>query len=133
MESTFEGNTCFSEICSVLGLGESDQKISSGTPKVLLILASLLDTSIQKNEMLSRAEDHNVTKFNSSKAPVLSVMQYIERISKYTNCSTSCFVVAYIYIQRYMKNHSGVCLTSLNVHRLLITSTMIAAKFLDDE
>nr|GMD45336.1 cyclin-P3-1-like isoform X2 [Ipomoea batatas] len=65
-------------------------------------------------------------------APSLGVHQYIDRIFRYSSCSPACFVVAYIYLERFLSQTAGF-LTSLNVHRLLITSIMLAAKFLDDD
>ncbi|PON76391.1 Cyclin [Parasponia andersonii] len=117
-----------------LGLEESGETTSSGSPQVLPAIASHLEKSIRRNERLVKASRKNdvVSIFHGSKAPTLSVRQYLERIFKYSNCSTSCFVVAYIYVDRFFQNRSGFCLTSLNVHRLLITAVMVAAKFLDD-
>ena len=59
------------------------------------------------------------------------MLAYLERIKKYARCSDSCFVVALIYIDRLIETQN-VVLTSLNVHRLVITSLMLAAKFFDD-
>ncbi|PHU10109.1 Cyclin-U4-1 [Capsicum chinense] len=60
------------------------------------------------------------------------VQQYIERIFKYSDCSPSLFVVAYVYLERFL-NLTGCLLTSLNVHRLLITSIMLDVKFVDND
>merc|ERR1712166_777385 len=54
------------------------------------------------------------------------------RIFQYANCSRSCFVVALIYIDRIIQRNAGFMITSLNIHRLLITSVMVSAKFFDD-
>lgn len=72
-----------------------------------------------------------VTKFQSSYAPDVSILSYLERIGKYAKCSVSCFVVALIYIDRMIEKRN-LALSPLNVHRILITSVLIAAKFLDD-
>ncbi|VFQ98744.1 unnamed protein product [Cuscuta campestris] len=72
-----------------------------------------------------------VAVFHGSRAPSLTVHQYLDRIFRYSDCSPACFVVAYIYLDRFVAR-TGAVLTSLNVHRLLITSVMLAAKFLDD-
>lgn len=132
----FDGEVGLSETCIALGLEESDNtSSSSGPPKVLPIVAYLLERTIRKNERLLRAkwsaEVDIITIFHGSKAPAMSVKQYVERIFRYLNCSTSCFVVAYIYIERFLQKRVGFYLTSLTVHRLLITSVMVAAKFLD--
>ncbi|KDO39778.1 hypothetical protein CISIN_1g039330mg, partial [Citrus sinensis] len=115
-------------------LVDSPGKKSSSTPRVLSILSSVLERSIQKNESSSKASKKKevVTIFHCSKAPSLSIRQYIERVFKYSRCSPSCFIVAYIYLDRFLQRING-CLTRLNVHHLLITSFLVAAKFVDDD
>ncbi|KAK9069808.1 hypothetical protein SSX86_010204 [Deinandra increscens subsp. villosa] len=54
------------------------------------------------------------------------------RISKYANCSPSCYVISFVYLDRFTQQQSAICINSFCVHRLLITSVMIAAKFMDD-
>ncbi|XP_072077494.1 cyclin-P3-1-like isoform X2 [Arachis hypogaea] len=76
-----------------------------GFSRVLSHLSSLLKRSVQRNE--TQIEAKHVK-----------------------GCSPSCFVVAHIYVDRFLQ-HTQVKLTS-NVHRLLITSIMVAAKFMDD-
>ncbi|XP_027163587.1 cyclin-P3-1 isoform X2 [Coffea eugenioides] len=124
-------NAC-SETYLRLGLGESG-KGSTGKPRLLSYLSSLLEKSVQKNErFLETTQTKDViTVFHGSKAPSLGIELYIERIFKYSCCSPSCFIVAYIYVERFIKRTNAV-VTSLNVHRLLITSVMVAAKYIDD-
>ncbi|PHT41350.1 Cyclin-U4-1 [Capsicum baccatum] len=50
----------------------------------------------------------------------------------FEHMSSSLFVVAYVYLERFL-NLTGCLLTSLNVHRLLITSIMLDIKFVDDD
>ncbi|KAJ4822638.1 hypothetical protein Tsubulata_039379 [Turnera subulata] len=131
---SINGTATESETYSALGLDAYDKRVS-GTPQVLSLLASSLETTIQKNKksalITSRRKDA-ITVFHSSRSPSLSIRHYIERIFKYSRCSNSCYVVAHIYIDRFLQRMDAQ-LTSLNVHRLLITSIMIAAKFWDDE
>eukprot|EP00300_Choanocystis_sp_HF-7_P010332 c16896_g1_i2.p1 GENE.c16896_g1_i2~~c16896_g1_i2.p1 ORF type:complete len:137 (+),score=30.39 c16896_g1_i2:53-412(+) len=54
------------------------------------------------------------------------------RICKYVNCSNECFVLALIYMDRVIQRNTGFFISSLNIHRFLITSIMLAAKFFDD-
>ncbi|KAL0005914.1 hypothetical protein SO802_013475 [Lithocarpus litseifolius] len=121
------------EICASLGLDKYENGVS-GTPRVLLILSSVLERTISKNEKLLKVSKKKdaVTIFHGLKAPILSIQQYVERIFKYSKCSPSCFVVAYIYIEKFLQR-TDANLTPLNVHRILITSIMVAAKFMDDE
>ncbi|KAA3468679.1 cyclin-P3-1 [Gossypium australe] len=116
-----------------LGLDESGNWLP-GSPRVLSLLSSVLERSVRGNEKLlagSKIKDV-ITIFHGSRAPSLNLRQYVERIFKYCKCSNSCFVVAVIYIDRFLQR-IGAYLTSLSVHRLLITSVMVAAKFMDDQ
>jgi hypothetical protein len=55
----------------------------------------------------------------------------LQRINKYASCSSECFVLALIYIDRLIQRNNFV-LTELNVHRVVITAVLLAAKFFDD-
>lgn len=119
------------ETDSLLGLSESG-KLTPDSPRVLSILSSVLERSVQKNEKLLKKlkKKDTITIFHGSRAPTMSIGRYIDRILKYTCCGTPSLVVSYIYIERYLQKIDAY-LTSLNVHRLLITSIMVAAKFTD--
>ena len=54
------------------------------------------------------------------------------RIAKYAKCSPACFVQAVTLIFRLAKRDAAYQLTSLNVHRLVLTGVLLSAKFLDD-
>lgn len=112
------------------GLGKRNAK----APRVLSLVSTLFEKSVQKNEMLLEATKIKdvVTVFHGLRAPTLGIRQYIDRIFKYSGCSPSCFVIANIYMDRFLQC-TEVHLTSLNVHRLLITTVMLAAKFNDDK
>lgn len=123
-------------VCSgdYVALGLKDlRKDSIEKPQILSLLSTLLERSVQKNErMLETSQTKDlITIFHGLRAPSLSIQQYIDRIFKYSCCSSSCFIVAYVYMERFIERTS-LFLTSLNVHRLLITSVMVAAKFMDD-
>ncbi|KAL8153127.1 hypothetical protein V2J09_010887 [Rumex salicifolius] len=116
---------------------------STDPPRVLLILALVLERLVARNENLAVAEtaaaangpqSKNVMKvFDGVRAPSISIPKYLERIYKYTKCSPSCFVVGYVYIDRLVHRHPHLLLVSVNVHRLLVTTVMVASKMFDDE
>ncbi|KAH7427221.1 hypothetical protein KP509_10G034800 [Ceratopteris richardii] len=114
-------------------------------PRVVTVLATYLEKMVARNDEYVVQEMQQagggrgyirgfdqLTAFHGMKAPGIGVARYVERIYKYAHCSPSCFVVAYAYLDRFIHRHPGVPVTSLNIHRLLITSVMVAAKFLDD-
>ncbi|KAH9331736.1 hypothetical protein KI387_003844, partial [Taxus chinensis] len=96
---------------------------------ILSVLASLLRRLVARHDKLSR---ENLCVFSAMQIPAMSIEKFLERIFKYARCSPSAFVVAYVYIDRLILNNPSFRLTSLNIHSLVITSVMVATKFLDD-
>ncbi|CAA3005370.1 cyclin-U4-1-like [Olea europaea subsp. europaea] len=70
--------------------------------------------------------------FHGLTRPAISVYGYLQRIFKYAYCSPSCYITAYIYLDRFAKKQPLLPINSFNVHRLLITSVLVSAKFMDD-
>merc|ERR1719247_705209 len=73
-----------------------------------------------------------VTFFHSVRPPTLKVHDYLARIRKYFLASDECYVMALVYIDRVGKIDPAMTVCELNVHRLLVISAMLAAKFHDD-
>lgn len=105
-------------------------------PRVLTIISSVLEKLVARNDQLEKQQEEEVGNrlkaFHGIRAPNISIPKYLERIYKYTNCSPSCFVVGYVYIDRLVHKHPDSLVISLNIHRLLVTSVMLASKMLDD-
>ncbi|XP_009760376.1 cyclin-U4-1-like [Nicotiana sylvestris] len=109
-------------------LDTSDQEI----PKVINFMASVLERVAETNDLSRRFSAQKISMFHGLTRPTISVESYLERIFKYANCSPSCFVVAYIYLDRFSQRQPLLPINSFNVHRLLITSVLVSAKFMDD-
>ncbi|KAL5973821.1 Cyclin-U4-1 [Asimina triloba] len=102
-------------------------------PKVVTFLSSLLQRVTDANDSnSSQMEQQRISVFHGLTRPPISIQSYLERIFKYANCSPSCFVVAYVYLDRFAQHQPTLPINSFNVHRLLVTSVMVAAKFMDD-
>ena len=97
---------------------------------IVKVLATVLEKLVAANSQ--NEESHNVTKFHALRPPGICICDYLERIFKYASCSGECFVLALVYIDRLIQRKNFI-LTSLNVHRIIITSVMLAAKFFDDQ
>lgn len=109
----------------------------SAAPRVLSVLAQMLERLVARNDQLLQAvsRSHSGTSlsaFHGVRPPAITLGRYLDRIYKYAGCSPSCFVVAFIYIDRLLHKYPDSLLVSLNVHRLLITGIMVASKILDD-
>ena len=118
------------------------------TPRVLTILSSVLEKLVARNDRITEEgssqppEGQNgfssacigksLSGFHGVRAPSISIGKYLERLYKYSSCSPSCFVVGYVYIDRLLHKHPDSLVVSLNVHRLLVTTIMVASKMLDD-
>jgi len=76
---------------------------------------------------------HHVTKFHALRLPKITISAYVRRICFHSNCSEECFVIALIYIERLIGRNKRFFINEFNVHRLILTSVMIAAKYFDDE
>ncbi|KAL9234340.1 hypothetical protein vseg_009223 [Gypsophila vaccaria] len=114
-------------------MGEIVEKNTISTmPKMITFLSSLLQRVAESNDIKTISKPEKVSIFHGLTPPTISIQCYLERIFKYANCSPSCFVVAYVYLDRFTQTHPFLLLNSFNVHRLLITSVLVAAKFMDD-
>ncbi|KAK9151915.1 hypothetical protein Syun_010224 [Stephania yunnanensis] len=119
---------------------DTTEAAAAATPRVLTVLSFVLERLVARNDTLTAtaaaaaaaAGKSCLKVFHGVRAPSISIPKYLERIYKYTNCSPSCFVVGYVYIDRLLHKYPDSLLVSLNVHRLLVTSVMVASKVLDD-
>jgi len=113
---------------------ESTPQQTADGKSVVAVLAAVLDRLVERNTQTSNYSNGTspeVTKFHALKAPGISIQQYLERIHKYASCSTECFILALIYIDRLIQTNNFI-LSELNVHRVVITAILLAAKFFDD-
>ncbi|XP_052143250.1 cyclin-P4-1-like [Oryza glaberrima] len=122
-------------------------------PKVVAVLAGLLERAAARGDADADARAGSAAAaaaraFRGRTRPEISVRRYAERIYRYAGCSPACFVVARVYLDRLAGRSpeeesspspsppataaAAVCVDSYSVHRLLITSVMVAAKFMDD-
>ncbi|XP_010413196.1 PREDICTED: cyclin-U3-1-like [Camelina sativa] len=128
-----------SDVYLRLGLLVDHGKRLKKPPALLSRLASSLERSLllydDDNKLLpmlqSPEDDSVVTDFDGTSPPEITISRYLDRIFKYSCCSPSCFVIAHIYIHLFLQRTRSF-LSPLNVHRLLITSVMLAAKVFDD-
>lgn len=108
-------------------------------PRVVSILSSLLQRVAERNDAAAALDGGGggrgrqaVPAFQGLTKPAISIGGYLERIFRFANCSPSCYVVAYIYLDRFLRRRPALAVDSFNVHRLLITSVLTAVKFVDD-
>lgn len=63
----------------------------------------------------------------------ISLQFFVNRLVLYSNCSPSAFIVMLIYLDRVQRRCPALLLNELNCHRLVLTSLVLAIKFIDDD
>nr|DAD47778.1 TPA_asm: hypothetical protein HUJ06_017715 [Nelumbo nucifera] len=116
----------------------SQEDSTSSTPLVISVLASLLERTIARNERISGKcrwalpKDARIHVFECCQVPNMTIQSFLERIFRYTRVASPVYVVAYVYIDRLCQIQPEFRITSSNVYRLLITTIMVASKFVED-
>ena len=107
----------------------SDVSQSSSYNLALPGIADLLLKMVGKGDGKVRGVERTV--FDGSKPAQVSVQDYLIRMCKYGYCSPEVFICLLIYLGR-IRERQGTVFTSYNIHRLLLTSFVVAAKLRDD-
>lgn len=110
----------------------ADLKADDTGNAIVPVLACVLNQLCLRNDRLPMSQK-GLSKFHALRPPAISIKDYLQRVAKYAACSGECFVLALVYIDRIIQSNPTFVVNSLNIHRLLITSIMLAAKFFDDQ
>jgi Cyclin len=110
--------------------GASTNTVTERGKAYVTVLSCVLSRLVASNDAMP--DTGPVTKFHALRPPSISIHDYCMRIYKYASCSPECFVLALVFIDRLIQRNA-LLLTSLNVHRVIITAVMLAAKFFDDQ
>lgn len=108
--------------------------------QLLSCITSVLDDWCRDNDLLGRRSlllgpgvNGGYCRFRAVTKPQISIKDYMLRVQRYAECSETCFILALVYLNRLRSRPiHPVIIDSLSIHRLIITSVMLAAKFFDD-
>lgn len=71
--------------------------------------------------------------FHALQSPSITPIEYLRRLSRYAFCSRSVFITAFYYLDRIAAVPAlQLQLTTLCVHRLVLTAVVLATKVVDD-
>ena len=114
----------------------------SKSPLVISVLSSLIERILARNERINckwgtstsglPSKSAKTKIFECDESPDMSVQSYLERIFRYTRAGPSVYVVAYVYIDRLCQLYPEFRISARNVHRLLVTTVMVASKYVED-
>ncbi|KAL9540530.1 hypothetical protein PS6_010725 [Mucor atramentarius] len=96
---------------------------------LIKIVSNLLDSMLKTNNRLPTTQ---ITYFHSRAIPNISVLSYLTRIHKFAPFTNEALLSMLIYFDRMTKLDDGFTINSYNIHRLLITSIVVASKFTSD-
>ena len=96
-------------------------------------MSHILECLIKENTQYATSKKINkkFSVYNNKYIPGISIVDYLYRIVRYTEISSSSLILALIYIDRIC-NDNSIILTYYNIHRLLFSSIMLAIKYNED-
>jgi len=115
--------------------GDVPANVQYDEKQIVPVVATVLTQLVARNDkMLEQSPQvaSNVTVFHAVKPPAITIRKYLERVERYAGCSSQCYIIALVYVDTIIQRKKSFVISSLNIHRLLITSIMLAAKFYDD-
>lgn len=98
---------------------------------LVVLIADMLQRVIAFNDNIPLAPEA-LTRFHSSAAADISVLDYLRRIVKYTKLEKSCLLITLHYIDQICTRRPSFVISSLTVHRFIITSVAVSSKALCD-
>eukprot|EP01062_Namystynia_karyoxenos_P010439 TRINITY_DN13699_c1_g1_i1.p1 TRINITY_DN13699_c1_g1~~TRINITY_DN13699_c1_g1_i1.p1 ORF type:complete len:266 (+),score=65.92 TRINITY_DN13699_c1_g1_i1:64-861(+) len=103
-------------------------------PTIAALLQERIDYAAGPTKMPSSSErrriGYEVTVFDSTSAPKVSIDRYIMRLVSIARCSPSTWVTMWQFIGRL--EDAGIVVSALRVHRMILAATVVATKLNDD-
>eukprot|EP00026_Physarum_polycephalum_P012013 Phypoly_transcript_12276.p1 GENE.Phypoly_transcript_12276~~Phypoly_transcript_12276.p1 ORF type:complete len:254 (+),score=36.83 Phypoly_transcript_12276:117-878(+) len=97
-------------------------QVATVRDRTMHVIASVLDLL---------AIDGNKVERNFGDSPEVPLDTYLQRFFKYTPCKKDAFIAGLIYLDRAI-TRCGTVIDSTNIHRLFLTSALMAAKLVED-
>ena len=98
---------------------------------VSLYLMNLIYKDSLKSDYINKIKIQKNRIFTSKFPPKISIGDFINKIIKFTKTSQSTFILGLIYLDRFCKLNEYI-LNDYNVHRLFLSSILIARKYNED-
>jgi hypothetical protein len=101
------------------------------TRDLVVLISSMLMELIRYNDAIPLRDGH-LTRFHSRAPPGISVQDYLQRLTTHATLSPPILLSMVYYIDRLCALYPSFTISSLTVHRFLITSATVASKGLSD-
>ena len=100
--------------------------------KIIEKISNLFSDICDDNEKEYKNDNNKLIRPFLSRNPSISIKDYLERLYKYSRISASTIILILIYIDRIC-NINKFKITYYNIHKLIISSMIIAVKYNEDE
>ena len=101
------------------------------TKNLVVLISNMLMELIRFNDEIP-LKDGRLTRFHSRAPPGISVIDYLQRLTTHATLSPPILLSMVYYIDRLCALYPAFTISSLTVHRFLITSATVASKGLSD-
>ena len=101
------------------------------TKDLVVLISNMLLELIRHNDDIP-LQDGRLTRFHSRAPPGISVKDYLQRLTTHATLSPPILLSMVYYIDRLCALYPAFTISSLTVHRFLITSATVASKGLSD-
>ena len=108
---------------------EQIQKDNSLQLSISLVIKQLLNENKKQKNYKSKVREQSKMIFSSSSIPKISILEYLNRIAKYTKIEDSTLILSIIYLDSIAQN---IYITEYNIHTILLISIIIAIKMNED-
>ncbi|KAM5441091.1 Pho80p cyclin [Microsporum ferrugineum] len=108
------------------------RRYEAADPRDLVVLiSSMIMELIHYNDQIP-LRDGRLTRFHSRSPPRISVQDYLQRLTTHATLSPPILLSMVYYIDRLCALYPAFTISSLTVHRFLISSATVASKGLSD-
>ena len=121
--------------CSTPSLNNA--KIDREKYRLIQSVAFTLDNIVSHNLALANGDNNSsssetrTSAFSSAVIPGITLYEYLLRICAFTQIENETLITAFIYVDRVCSIGNEV-LSEYNVHRILLTSVLLAIKYNED-
>ena len=120
---------------SIENINELKDKEKVQMDSISLSISAILEELLKQNKQLSsykkKIYEQSKMVFSCHKKPKISILEYINRIIKYTYLEKSSLIVSLIYLDRICLK--DILITDYNIHRLLLISIIMSIKINEDK
>ena len=100
--------------------------------KIADILTDIITENLNQSPNLLHDSDNYFDYFTCKKPPHISILDYLSRIVKYSRPESGTVTLSLSFIDKLTKRQN-ILLTNINIHRIILTSLVIAIKCNEDE